>query len=67
MRQRLRAVELSNPSFRVLTTWLDKMVYGLTNPCAAHLVDKVHHWPGVRSHDHMLAGRPMKAQRPCES
>jgi len=43
---------------------LDKLVYGLTNPCSAHLVDKVHHWPGVSSYGHMLTGRPMKAKRP---
>ena len=43
---------------------LDKMGYGLTNPCAANLVDSVHLWPGVCSYGNMLTGAPMKARRP---
>lgn len=43
---------------------LDKVGYGLANPCEAHLVDKVHHWPGVCSYRNMMTGTPMKARRP---
>ena len=43
---------------------LDKLGYGLTNPCAAHLVDKVNQWPGVCSYRNMMTGAPMKARRP---
>ena len=42
----------------------DKMLYGLTNPCAAHLVDKVNHWPGLCSYDNILTGKAITARRP---
>lgn len=42
----------------------DKMVYGLVNPCAANLVEKVCHWPGVSSYESMLTGKPLKVKRP---
>jgi REP element-mobilizing transposase RayT len=32
---------------------LDKVVYVLTNPVSAHLVDSVSHWPGASSWSHM--------------
>jgi hypothetical protein len=28
---------------------LAKMAYTIANPCSSHLVEKVHHWPGVES------------------
>jgi hypothetical protein len=28
---------------------LAKMTYAIANPCSSHLVEKVHHWPGVES------------------
>jgi hypothetical protein len=37
-------VELPNPE-----DVLAKMAYAIANPCSSHLVDKVHHWPGVES------------------
>ena len=42
----------------------DKMVYGLTNPCAAHLVDKVSHWPGLCSYGNILTGKAIAVRRP---
>ena len=42
----------------------DKMIYGLTNPCAANLVDKVSHWPGVSSFANVLTGKAITARRP---
>lgn len=41
-----------------------QMVYGLTNPIKAHLVDKVANWPGINSLVHQLSGKPMVATRP---
>ena len=43
---------------------LDKMVYALTNPVKDHVVEKVHHWPGVNSLSATLANRPLRATRP---
>lgn len=43
---------------------LDKLVYTATNPVQAHLVDRVHHWPGVNALGALLAGRPLRARRP---
>jgi REP element-mobilizing transposase RayT len=43
---------------------LDKMLYGLTNPVKDHLVERVHHWPGLNSLGYQLTGRQMKARRP---
>jgi putative transposase len=42
---------------------LEKVVYVLTNPVAAHLVDRVTEWPGLHSFDH-LDGKPTTHQRP---
>ncbi len=41
-----------------------KMVYALVNPVADHIVEKVHHWPGVNSLAATLADRPLTATRP---
>ena len=41
-----------------------KMVYALANPVADHLVEKVHHWPGVNSLGAIIADRPLTATRP---
>ncbi|HEX2685771.1 MAG TPA: hypothetical protein VHN14_04100 [Kofleriaceae bacterium] len=43
---------------------LDKLVYTATNPVQAHLVERVHHWPGVNGLTALLAGRPVRATRP---
>ena len=43
---------------------IDKLVYTATNPVADHLVDRVHHWPGVSGLSALLAGRPLCATRP---
>jgi putative transposase len=43
---------------------LDKLVYTATNPVQDHLVERVHHWPGVNGLVALLAGRPMRATRP---
>ena len=43
---------------------MDKLVYTATNPVQDHLVDRVHHWPGVNGLAALLAGRPMRATRP---
>jgi hypothetical protein len=43
---------------------LDKLVYTVytaTNPVKDHLVERVHHWPGVNGLPALLAGRPMRA------
>ena len=42
----------------------EKMVYALANPVSAHLVEMVHHWPGVSSLATTIAGRPLVANRP---
>jgi REP element-mobilizing transposase RayT len=42
----------------------EKLVYALANPVAAHLVDKVHHWPGVSSLNATISDRPLEANRP---
>lgn len=41
-----------------------KLVYVATNPVKDHLVDKVHHWPGVNGLSALLHGRVLRAQRP---
>ncbi|MEP6655525.1 MAG: hypothetical protein ABJA82_19320 [Myxococcales bacterium] len=41
-----------------------KMVYALVNPVADHIVEKVHHWPGVNSLAATIANRPLTATRP---
>jgi REP element-mobilizing transposase RayT len=43
---------------------LDKLVYTATNPVQDHLVDRVHHWPGVNGLGALLAGRSLRATRP---
>ncbi len=43
---------------------IDKLVYTTTNPVLSHLVERVHHWPGVNSLAALLAGRPLRATRP---
>jgi putative transposase len=43
---------------------MDKLVYTATNPVKDGLVDKVHHWPGVNGLGALLAGRPLRANRP---
>ena len=43
---------------------IDKLVYTATNPVLAHLVERVHHWPGVNSLTALLAGRQLRATRP---
>jgi len=53
------AVELVQPE-----DVFEKMVYAFANPVAAHLVEKVHHWPGVSSLAVTRADRPLLATRP---
>jgi REP element-mobilizing transposase RayT len=43
---------------------IDKLVYTASNPVAGHLVDRVHHWPGVNGLAALLAARPLRATRP---
>jgi putative transposase len=43
---------------------MDKLVYTATNPIQAHLVERVHHWPGVNSLAALLSGRSLRATRP---
>jgi hypothetical protein len=43
---------------------MDKLVYTATNPVQEHLVDRVHHWPGVNGLAALLAGRSLRARRP---
>jgi REP element-mobilizing transposase RayT len=43
---------------------MDKLVYTATNPVADHLVERVHHWPGVNGLTALLFGRPLRARRP---
>jgi putative transposase len=43
---------------------IDKLVYTATNPVLDHLVERVHHWPGVNTLTALLAGRPLHAKRP---
>jgi hypothetical protein len=43
---------------------MDKLVYTATNPVKDHLVDRVHHWPGVNGLSALKAGRPLRAMRP---
>jgi len=42
----------------------DKMIYSLTNPVKAQLVDKVAHWPGINSLYHQLNDRPVVVSQP---
>jgi REP element-mobilizing transposase RayT len=43
---------------------VNKLVYTAANPVQDHLVDRVHHWPGVNGLGALLAGRPLRATRP---
>src|ERR1043165_9269982 len=43
---------------------IDKLVYVATNPVLDHLVDRVHHWPGVNGLATLLTGRSLRATRP---
>lgn len=43
---------------------IDKLVYAATNPVQDHLVDRIHHWPGVNGPGALLTGRPLRATRP---
>jgi len=53
------AVELVQPE-----DVFEKMVYAFSNPVADHLVEKVHHWPGVSSLSATVADQPLTANRP---
>jgi REP element-mobilizing transposase RayT len=44
---------------------IDKLVYTAVNPVNDHLVDRVHHWPGVNGLGALLTGRPLRAERPA--
>jgi putative transposase len=41
-----------------------KMIYALANPVADHIVEKVHHWPGVNSLAATVADKALTATRP---
>ena len=43
---------------------MDKLVYTATNPVKDHLVERVHHWPGVNGLAALVAGRSLRATRP---
>jgi hypothetical protein len=43
---------------------MNKLVYTATNPVQDHLVERVHHWPGVNGLPALLARRPLRATRP---
>jgi putative transposase len=43
---------------------IDKLVYTAANPVLDHLVERVHHWPGVNNFTALLVGRPLRATRP---
>jgi len=43
---------------------MNKLVYTATNPVLNHLVDRVHHWPGVNGLTALLTGRSVQARRP---
>jgi putative transposase len=43
---------------------LAKMAYAIANPCSSHLVEKVHHWPGVESLTAIDENLPLVAGKP---
>jgi len=43
---------------------ISKLIYTATNPVLDHLVERVHHWPGVNGLTALLSGRPLHATRP---
>jgi putative transposase len=52
-------VELPNPD-----DVLAKTVYAIANPCSSHLVEKVHHWPGVESLTAIEEDLPLVVSKP---
>jgi putative transposase len=52
-------VELANPE-----DVLAKMVYAIANPCSSHLVERVHHWPGVGCLTAIEEDVPLVARKP---
>ncbi len=43
---------------------IESLAYVATNPVKDHLVDEVHHWPGVNTLSALLAQRAVRATRP---
>jgi hypothetical protein len=43
---------------------LAKLEYAATNPVLDHLVERVHHWPGINGLSALLNKRPLRATRP---
>jgi putative transposase len=43
-----------------------KLVYAIANPVSSHLVDKVHHWPGVESLTAIDQDLPLVATKPLK-
>jgi len=43
---------------------IDKIVYAATNPVKDHLVERVHHWPGVNGLSDLLNRRAVTVRRP---
>jgi hypothetical protein len=43
---------------------LDRAVYAITNPVKDHLVEKVHHWPGVDCFSAIARRAPLVASKP---
>lgn len=41
-----------------------KLVYVAMNPVADHLVERVHHWPGVNGYTALVNGRTLSVERP---
>src|SRR5262245_47922698 len=41
-----------------------RLAYVATNPVKDHLVQRVHHWPGLNTYAAFCAGRVLKARRP---
>lgn len=52
-------VELKTPA-----DLMSKLVYAAVNPVAAHLVERVHHWPGVNAFSDFLDDRSTVVSRP---
>jgi putative transposase len=44
---------------------LAKMAYAIANPCSSHLVEKIHHWPGVDSLAAIEEDLPLVASKPA--
>src|SRR5512142_467376 len=43
---------------------LTKLVYAIANPVSSHLVEKVHHWPGVECLSNIIKDLPLTATKP---